>query len=290
MENSGHTGSWASMIFHDDNFVTVSLRNRGGRGNFVNAKVKVIGAVENCAGADISYPPDKTVLIAKRPGMEVDFVCERTDQTKSAYFVISFEDGPEQVLYLHRVPPTRDDPIEAKIIRIETPVDKGEESNWAETDDLWDRTFPLRTGDLLGIGHIVDPGTNSAHLLGTPFAIQRKYHLDKKPDVTYFFDKPAQVAALQIFQHTNGVLKVEEFVGDDPDNLTSIGIAKDPKARTQRDRVFPDGEEDVFVFEKPYSGLVFRFSVKESSLPNGTWAIYRAYPLDQNNRKFRVDF
>lgn len=291
MEGPGRIGSWASIVFHDDNRVEVKLRNQQGRTNRVAATIQLAGNIIDCKGNEVKKSKAGPIRI-ERDGQEADAVCERTDNGKSADILISFDDGTSANLHLPAVPKAQDDPIRPKIIRIETPVYPGDKADWPGIDETRNRVFPLKDGDLLGIGHIVDPGVNPGNLTGTPFALHRDKGEEIAPDtyVTYYFDKPASVASLEIYQHANGVLKVEGFVGDDPNHLTSIGSAPDPARRQPGNAVFPNGEMNDFYFDRPGQGTIFRFKVTQASNPDNRFGLYKAVPLDLHHKRFGIEY
>lgn len=108
-------------------------------------------------------------------------------------------------------------------------------------------------------------------------------YVDHTPDpdvarVTYYFDRPVTVAEIEMLVHQNGITQIEGFVGDSPDEMTSIGKAMVVGAA--RNQPFADERgAHVFQFEPSLvqPGRLFRFVVKETVQPD-RYANYQAFP------------
>ena len=103
--------------------------------------------------------------------------------------------------------------------------------------------------------------------------------------MTYVFDRPTVVTALDLVQHANGVRIIEGFVGNSVDDLVSIGTANSVWFDWGHEQGYPEGGLDTFVFnaQQSQAGLVFRFLIRESRKHDG-YAFYRAWPKDAGGR------
>ena len=97
--------------------------------------------------------------------------------------------------------------------------------------------------------------------------------------VTYHFDTPTIVDSIRIIQHVNGVTRLEGFVGNSPDQLTSIGQVFGTKGDVTGGWSFTEFESDVFDFNSVMAGTYFRFVVTKTTLADG-WALHRAIPIE----------
>ena len=114
---------------------------------------------------------------------------------------------------------------------------------------------------------------------------------DYRPDpahatATYTFEDPVEVAGLEAVVHTNGILEIEGFSGDQVETLESIGRASSSAAG--RDRPYrKDRATEIFTFDpaKLRTERVFRFVVRETVLA-GAFASYQAFPRARDGRRF----
>jgi hypothetical protein len=107
--------------------------------------------------------------------------------------------------------------------------------------------------------------------------------------ITYRFNRGVTVAEVLLIQHRNGISKIEGFVGSDEDHLQSIGTASSSLGDSSPStfNFFLDGYHDLFKFQNPREGKVFRLLITKTSLNNG-YALYRAYPRDRSHKAFDV--
>jgi hypothetical protein len=289
-------GSFASILFRDDpSAIIVNLTNQGPMESHVQATITASGPIKECHGNDLKIQQKgKNLNIAvDRRGSGVTFLCTRADLSKFVQFLVSFRDGtPDKSLEVRPVEQKTTQAISPKIIRIYAPADEQmPDQQWPRVDSAWDVSFPLKRDDLLGIGHIVDPGVNPRDV--TRFAIAKTANANV-PDpniarVTYVFDKPAEIAGVQIYQHANGVLKVKGLVGYSIDDLRSLGEIQSPNRWARGRATIPNGSIEDFMFPDSGTGTVFQFIVTESNMPNG-FAVYGAYPLDTKHNRYRADY
>lgn len=139
----------------------------------------------------------------------------------------------------------------------------------------------------LGIGIIVNPTWISAND-HTDFSLHQNDDLGSQPysaphvppaatsTVTYKFDRPTTVSAVEIVQHQNGVTQVMGMVG-----ATSIGTVYGPSGDVTDGFVVPaDGVSQVFNFaNSSIAGTTFTLTVTKSSYPNA-FAVHRVFLLD----------
>lgn len=180
----------------------------------------------------------------------------------------------------------------ARTIRsVSLPVDSMDSSCHPRDDDRWSMETPPYPFDLtLGIGNLVRPSwvTGSAD-----FSLHDHGYIGPNvPDpaearITYTFDGPVRVEQLEVIQHANGITRVEGFVGDSLDTLTSVGSVFGTLGDATGPAVFPEGLDDLFVFPEPRFGRIFQVVVRKTSLTNG-WAGYRMFPRDERGRRFPV--
>jgi hypothetical protein len=156
-------------------------------------------------------------------------------------------------------------------------------------DNLWTVSappFPFDTS--LGIGHILDTSpsalaTDIDPLTRLGVLHSHKYQADYVPVstaiVTYTFDGPTVVDALEILQHFDGVTRIEGFVGYDLGSMVSIGNIFGPAGDVKGTQIFTEGESNVFDFNNSLSGTIFQFRITQTSLANG-YGLHRAFPMN----------
>ena len=119
-------------------------------------------------------------------------------------------------------------PAEAQRIQsVSIPVGSMDASSRPLDDGVWTVTAPPYPLDVrTGIGALVNP-------MFLPscdnFVLHDHQYLEPfVPDparavVTFRFDQPTIVNAVEVVQHTNGISQVEGFVGDETESLASVG-------------------------------------------------------------------
>jgi hypothetical protein len=155
----------------------------------------------------------------------------------------------------------------------------------------WQEDFPVTDPARIGIGYLVEP----ERFVWTPIPYSLHDHEYSQPHipnaaraaVIYEFTASTAIRDVVIIQHTNGVVEVEGFAGDNPDPngpWRSMGIAQSRLVGSATGAgIFPEFARDVFEFRPaaPISGKCFRLVIRKTSLPNG-WAMYRAYPRNKD--------
>ena len=92
-----------------------------------------------------------------------------------------------------------------------------------------------------------------------------------------------------IVQHTNGIGQIEGFIGDDENNMHSLGHANSTLGPDLplKWNTFEEGYRDLFKFEKSGTGRVFKIVITKTPLPVG-YAFYRAYPRNGDHRSYEI--
>ncbi len=229
------------------------------------------------------------------PG-ETTVPCERITQGETTVTVNFVNGAVSQQLYVPAVPTAPPVPtFGAKIVRVSVPPDSSDGPTIAGKLNV--AQFPVRDQRLIGIGFIVEPESFIFRLGRGEVVMHDHKYKDKAkampdPDraqITYYFDKPARVSEVLVLQHANGVAEIEGWVGsrDGSGELSSIGRARSSLWTGKEFPVglnrFSEGFPDVFRFEAPGEGTVFRFVITRTSANDG-FAFYRAYPRDTEHR------
>jgi len=108
--------------------------------------------------------------------------------------------------------------------------------------------------------------------------------LPTRANITYVFDRPAEIAGVEVVQHRNGIIGIEGFFGDSPAALTSAGEAWS-FVNGDRSLQFPEPAKDLFLFNQPITASVFRVLIKKVVASDG-YALYRAYPIDSHFKRY----
>src|SRR5258708_737474 len=181
----------------------------------------------------------------------------------------------------------------AAIIGVSIPVGSQNPLCRPSYDNIWSITnLPFPPASQAGIGIIVSPTSfsyddNQDFALHQNDAIQPSplYIASNVPDpatltVTYTFERPATISGVEIIQHANGITKVEGFLGDSTNAMTSLGSVFGPSGDiTNGTFVAPDGTSQVFNFGNTnLSGTVFQLVIRKTSYPSA-FATHRIYPL-----------
>ena len=188
---------------------------------------------------------------------------------------------------------------EAAIIGVSIPVGSQRDICRPVIDDVWSVSappYPLNVD--LGIGVLINPDESFVPMVAGNFAFHehdfpgesRIMLADYIPDptravVTYTFDSPTIVDQLEINQHTNGISKVEGFVGDSVGSLFSIGSIFGPANDVTGPNSFIETQSYVFDFDNGLAGTVFQFVIRKSSHPTG-YAAYRAFPRNADGVRY----
>jgi hypothetical protein len=150
-------------------------------------------------------------------------------------------------------------------------------------DNIWTsvQTPEGKIDTTKGIGAIVSPLPIST----TKFTLHdHRYKMAHIPDkyrsiVNYEFSQPVKIDQILVVQHTNGITCLEGFVGDDINNLQSVGTIWGPTGDALGGCVFPEGSLQLFDhFPNPKKGKFLRLRIKKTSLTNG-YALYKIIPI-----------
>src|SRR5260370_40064760 len=137
------------------------------------------------------------------------------------------------------------------MVVVSIPVNSMDGACHPVSDNVWSVSappFPLTVN--LGIGFLVNP----AFALPEAFTLHdHVYVASNIPDptravVTYLFDQRVVVDKIKVIQHTNGITRIEGFVGDTPGSLTSIGAVFGPSGDVTGGFVFTEGQPYLFDF------------------------------------------
>jgi hypothetical protein len=123
-----------------------------------------------------------------------------------------------------------------------------------------------------GIGLLLNPsipfyGLHS-HLYDSP-------NIPHNAVVTFGFSEPAVVDSLLVSQHTNGLTRIEGFVGNELSSMNSIGNNFGPDGDVEASGYFSERSNYVFDFNNTTAGLYYQFVITKTSLADG----YAAYSL-----------
>ena len=184
---------------------------------------------------------------------------------------------------------------EPKIVGVSVPIDSSDGPSWSYGDSVWSTEFPIKDVNKIGIGYIVEP--EPFHRTWSPADFVAHDHMylapgvpdPRRATVTYHFDKPAKISEVLIIQHTNGIGQIEGFIGNDENNLQSIGRANSTLGANLplKENTFTEGYRDVFKFERIGEGRVFRIVITKTPLPNG-YAVYRVYPRNGDHSPYEA--
>jgi len=89
----------------------------------------------------------------------------------------------------------------------------------------------------------------------------------------YQFDGEVNVSGIDMGMHSNGINKIEGFIGDSLGSLVSLGVVSGSLGNGP----FSERSNNFFAFSSSASGSIFQIVVRETSLHNG-WANYWAIP------------
>lgn len=174
-----------------------------------------------------------------------------------------------------------------EIVEISKPLNSNDGLSRPTSANAWSVSTPPYPFDIFsGIGYAVNP-----HYYGgaADFVFHDHVYASSNipaPDrsvLTYTFDEETVVDQIEIIQHTNGISKIEGFVGNSPGSLMSIG-----EATSSLVYPYAEGASDVFDFDNSIGGTIFQFVVTETPLSDG-FAAYRAFPRDASGQRFDID-
>jgi len=143
--------------------------------------------------------------------------------------------------------------------------------------------YPLNIGS--GIGNIINPAGGGLFSMHDHGYSSSYIPAPSRAVVTYEFNTPAVVDQIQVFQHTNGITKIEGFVGNSLSSLTSIGAIFGPSGDITGSGKFSEHAPYLFDFNNAVAGKYLQVVIRKTSLHNG-WASYQIYPRDANGRAF----
>jgi hypothetical protein len=185
------------------------------------------------------------------------------------------------------------------IIGVSIPVDSQNDLCRPVIDDVWSVSsppYPLNVN--LGIGNLINPDESFVPMVAEHFSLHEHNFAAQPPImladhipnparavVTYTFDCPTIVDQLEINQHQNGITRVEGFVGDSVDSLTSIGSILGPDGDVTGLSYFDETQSYVFDFDNGLAGKVFQFIIRKISHPTG-YAAYRAFPRNADGVRY----
>lgn len=174
----------------------------------------------------------------------------------------------------------------ASIIEISIPENSQFSTSHPAADNVWSvNAFSSALDITSGIGFLINPTLASPPSTNAnDFVLHdNNTYSGNTPNpnlhtVTLRFDEEVVVDQFEIIQHVNGITKIEGFVGNSLESMTSIGIASSPGPLSEYGL-------QVFDFNNNTAGSFFQFIVRESANPNA-YAIYRAFPGDTNGVRF----
>jgi hypothetical protein len=186
-------------------------------------------------------------------------------------------------------------PTEPKISGVSAPVDSSDGDSWSRDQETWTAGFPIRDVDRIGIGYIVEPEPFNRKWSPADFVMHDHMYIatgvpdPRRANITYRFTKPAKIAEVLIVQHTNGIAQIEGFIGNDERKMRSIGQANSTLGTDLplKENTFAEGYRDLFKFKRIGRGKIFRIVIRKTPLPNG-YAVYRAYPRDENHGPYQI--
>jgi len=179
---------------------------------------------------------------------------------------------------------------EGRIVGVWIPTNSMDGSCHALNDAVWSvqaPPYPLTTTN--GISYLIN---QDASTLGG-FTLQDDvYVTNNVPDptrsvVTFQFDAPVTVSNVTLIQHSNGITRIEGFIGNDTNTLVSIGSVFGPRGDVVGTNQFVEGETNVFQFPntKRQPATFFQLVIRKTSYASG-YALYRAYPADGAGLQF----
>ena len=187
----------------------------------------------------------------------------------------------------------------AVIVGVSIPVGSQSDLCRPKIDGVWSVRVPPRPLNVTrGIGHLINPDESFAPMVVESFLFH-EHDFKGQPRVmlaphtpnparavvTYTFDSPAIVDQLEIVQHTNGITKVEGFVGDSVDSLTSIGSVFGPDGDVTGESRFAELQSYVFDFDNEMAGKIFQFVIRKCSGSTG-YSAYRAFPRNADGVRY----
>jgi hypothetical protein len=221
------------------------------------------------------------------------FGADRLDSLGSSNINV---DHPETMIRVSQVTGEPRSGTEPKIVSVSVPPDSSDLFAWSYDTKIWSTEFPIRDPEHIGIGYVVEP--EPFHHVWSPaadFVMHDHMYLapgvpdPRRANITYHFSEPAKISELLIIQHENGIGQIEGFVGNDENDLQSIGRANSTLGADLplKEKTFTDGYRDVFKFPRSREGKVLRIVITKTPLPNG-YALYRAYPRNADHQPYEA--
>ena len=187
----------------------------------------------------------------------------------------------------------------AVIVGVSIPVDSQSDLCRPKIDGVWSVSAPPYPLNVTrGIGHLINPDESFAPMVVESFLFHEHDFKGQPPVmpaphtpnparavVTYTFDSPAIVDQLEIVQHTNGITKVEGFVGNSVDSLASIGSVFGPDGDVTGESRFAELQLYVFDFDNEMAGRIFQFVICKCSGSTG-YSAYRAFPRNADGVRY----
>ena len=105
---------------------------------------------------------------------------------------------------------------------VEVPINSSDQNSFPLRDNKWSATFPAPIEQ--GIAFILDPNEFQIDPAQQPFAMHDHVMVNGDPrqplptraNVTYVFDRPAEIAGVEVVQHQNGINGIEGFTATYP--------------------------------------------------------------------------
>jgi len=173
-----------------------------------------------------------------------------------------------------------------QIVAVSIPENSMDSSCYPRDSGIWSVSAPPYPFDTAsGIGRLVSAGTLSNFCLH-----DHAYSVSYVPDpsravVTYEFDTAVVVDQIEVIQHSNGITRIECFVGDTLGALTSIGSIFGPDGDVTGGWYFGERQSYVFDFDNLQSGRFLQMIIRKTSLGDG-WASYQVCPRDAGGARF----
>ena len=174
----------------------------------------------------------------------------------------------------------------AVITGVSVPVYSHDAGSYPLSSGVWSVSappYPLNTSS--GIGYILNPTVASAFSIHDHVYVSPHIPNPSRGVVTYEFNQAAVVDQLEVRQHTNGVTRMEGFVGDSLGSLTSIGSIFGPAGDVTGGGVFVEHSSYVFDFDNVLAGRFFQVVIRKTSASNG-YASYQMFPRDAQGVAF----
>jgi hypothetical protein len=185
----------------------------------------------------------------------------------------------------------------SSIISVSVPANSLNANCRPTLDSILSATTPIDVD--VGIGVIVNPALASTS--PSNFALHQndvlapsapRYSAANVPTaaynkISYTFDRPTIISGVRIFQHSNGITRVQGDLGNAPNSLTSLGNVFGPAGDITNNGqsnfvVANDGDAQDFLFNNTtVSGTNFELTITKTVYASA-YASFRIIPLDEN--------